>query len=169
MSGTYTYSLLKLPEAVDVIERSDGLSFPYDPANSNLAAYQAWVNAGNKPASLMPSSAVLNALALLAAGLAVTSTATPALNGTYMVSGVAGEGLQAEYNAILQNAVLAQNETFADGTTSLNWPDKTGTGHTFTIAQFKTLISAVSLFVSQCAQYASGLTATLPAATATIP
>lgn len=102
---------------------------------------------------------------LLNQGLAITSTATPALNGTYLVNDLAGEGIQAEVNALW----ISNSETFADGTASLDWPDRAGTGHTFTVAQFKTFANACALFVAQCVQYSAGLTTTAPANTATIP
>ncbi len=40
--------MYKLTEFTSVI-RSDGVSFPADPANTDYAAYLAWVNAGNTP------------------------------------------------------------------------------------------------------------------------
>jgi len=103
---------------------------------------------------------------LLNGGLAVTSTATPALNGTYAVySGFAPEGMQGQANAL----ALSASASFADGSATLEWPDITGVGHSFTPAQFHSLVVACANFVSQCTQYAYGVITTPPAATATIP
>lgn len=166
MSGTasYTYSLMKSPSQCDLILRSDGMVIPPDPANPNFAAWQAWISAGNKPTVPVVPQAVKNATALLAGGLAVTSTSTPALNGTYRTDGLAMTGIEAEMNALW----ISNSATFADGSASLNWPDKSGASHTFSIAQFKELVTAISLFQAQCAQYAAGILTTAPANSATI-
>ena len=101
---------------------------------------------------------------LLTGGLIVTSTSTAALNGTYKCDGHMFSALQAEADSLALN-----NGTFVDGSTSVNWPDWSGASHTFTEAQFRTLINAINLFVVQCAQYAAGITSTPPLNTATIP
>jgi len=105
-----------------------------------------------------------NARTLLQIGLAVTSTSTPALNGTYVCSGLALSAIQAEMDSLTRNS-----GTFVDGTTTVSWPDKTGAAHSFTVAQFGSLINAVNLFVVQCYMYAAGLSATQPPTSATIP
>jgi hypothetical protein len=112
----------------------------------------------------MSASNRLNAMGILATGLAVTSTATPALNGTYLCTDDAITALQCQCDSLTRNS-----GTFVDGTTSVNWPDKTGAGHTFTVAQFGTLINAINLFVVQCYQYATGISTTPPTGSATIP
>jgi len=101
---------------------------------------------------------------LLTGGLAVTSTATPALNGTYECQGWALQAMQAEMDSLTRNSGV-----FVDGTTSVNWPDRAGTGHTFSVAQYGTLINAINQFVVQCFQYAEGITTTPPSGSATIP
>lgn len=168
MSGTtptYTYSLMQVPPAMQMILRSDGLVIPADPSNANFPAWQAWVNAGNRPPMVLPPTKLLDATAILSTGLTVTSTSTATLNSTYRADGLAWQALMAEMNALW----ISNNESFADGTTSVNWPDKSGAAHTFTIAQFKTLVTALSLFVVQCEQYAAGILTTTPSNTATIP
>jgi hypothetical protein len=103
-------------------------------------------------------------MALLEGGLTVTSTGTPALNGKYAATGhYIADWWQAEVNAVAMSGTA-----FADGTTTLNWPDMTGATHAFDVAQFKELVAAVSLFQAQCAQYGRGITTTPPADTATI-
>lgn len=106
-----------------------------------------------------------SAVELLAKGLQVSSTGTPALNGTYATDGTALEGIQAEANALILGGATP---IFADGSTSLQWADKGGAAHTFTPAQFLELVKAVNYFVASCAQYAAGVLTTAPTGTATI-
>jgi len=104
------------------------------------------------------------AIATMQKGLSVTSTATPALSGTYPVTGQELiNGLQAQISAILLD------NTFADGGAALAWPDIGGTTHSFDVAQFKTLASALLQFQAQWTAYAMGATTTAPPTTATIP
>jgi len=101
---------------------------------------------------------------LLETGLAVTSTATPALNGTYLCQHLALEAMQAEMDSLTRNSGV-----FVDGATTVSWPDKTNASHSFTVAQFGTLINAINQFVVACFQYEAGITTTPPTGTATIP
>lgn len=106
----------------------------------------------------------MSATTTFPATITITSTSTPALNGTYNVGErTNAAGLQAEINAV------ALNSTFADGSESLIWPDSKGTGHSFTVAQFKTFALAIALYQAQTAQYVAGVTSVAPANTATIP
>jgi len=113
--------------------------------------------------SVVPMTTAQN---LINAGLQVTSTATPALNGTYACDGYTMSGLQAEINAILFSGATP---VFSDGSTTLNWPDITKAGHSFDVAHFRSLAEAIGHFIPACTQYAVGLTATAPSNTATIP
>jgi hypothetical protein len=104
------------------------------------------------------------AAAALAAGLAITSTATASLDATYPADPNTVSYVNSELNAILLNG------TFADGATAIQWPDTTGALHTFTVAQFKTFAAALGTFVSgirKCVIGAVG--AALPSASDTIP
>jgi hypothetical protein len=99
-----------------------------------------------------------------AAGLAVTSTATPALNGTYPIDPATQAHMQAEVIAILLNG------TFADGTGTVVWADTGGEPHTFgSVGEFKVFASTIAAYVAALYKYASGILTTLPTATATIP
>jgi len=45
-----TYKLLPPnPNGLDSVFRSDGWSIPFDPANTDFAAYLQWVEQGNSP------------------------------------------------------------------------------------------------------------------------
>lgn len=98
-------------------------------------------------------------------GLAVTSTSTSSLNGTYACDSLTQQAMQAECNAML---LSGESDTFADGSTSLNWPDKSGATHAFNPTQFHNLVVAISNFVVGCFQYGHGVTSTPPATSATI-
>jgi len=116
------------------------------------------------PTTGTASPAFLVANHLLTTGLSVTSTATPALNGTYACQGWALEAMQAEMDSLTRNSGV-----FVDGSTTVNWPDKTGAGHAFSVAQYGTLINAINQFVVQCFQYSEGVATTAPSGQATIP
>lgn len=133
---------------------------------SGVAPAQGWTYDGKTfapppppPEPTLPQQAA----ALLGTGLAITSTATPALNATYPATPAVQQQVIAEVTSILLNG------TFADGTSTIEWPDVTGVGHAFTVAQFKALASAIAAFVSGCVKCLNGQSTTLPSATATIP
>ncbi|HQU16614.1 MAG TPA: hypothetical protein PLO69_11005 [Gammaproteobacteria bacterium] len=89
--------------------------------------------------TLTPAQAAAAAYAaFIAAGLTVTSTATPALNGVYAIDPGTQSEMQVEANFIAQFA------EFTNGTTSnLVWPLANGTLVTFpTTASFLALVKA---------------------------
>ena len=52
MTMTYTYQLIApIGDATEVtcVRRSDGWAIPFDPANTDYAAYLEWLAAGNTP------------------------------------------------------------------------------------------------------------------------
>ena len=105
------------------------------------------------------------AAALLSGTVTVTSASTPSLNGTYTITATDQAHLDAEITSILLNGI------FADGTSTVEWPD-TATppvNHAFTVAQFKTLASAIAAFVAACAKCINGVSATLPSNQLSIP
>jgi hypothetical protein len=133
---------------------------------SGVAPAQGWTYDGKTfaPPPPPPSPTLAQqAAALLAGGLAVTSTATPALNATYPTTQAVQQQVIAEITSILLNGA------FADGASTIEWPDVTGIGHAFDVAQFKALASVIAAFVSNCIKCMNGQSATLPSATATIP
>jgi hypothetical protein len=104
------------------------------------------------------------AAAAISAGLTVTSTSNPALNGTYACDATAQSHLMAEMIALLNSS----GATFADGTASIVWPNITGSLHTYTPAQFQPLALAIGAYVSALYKCINGVLATLPPAAVTI-
>jgi hypothetical protein len=99
---------------------------------------------------------VQQAATMLATGCQVASTGTPALNGTYPTDAISQQHVQAEITSILLNG------TFADGTSEIEWLDASGVPHAFSVAQFKTLATALGTFVSGVLKVINGQSATLP-------
>lgn len=120
----------------------------------------AW--AFSAPAAPASPTLAQQAAALLAAGCAITSTSTPTLSGTYACDTLSQQHVQAEVTSILLNG------TFADGTTSAVWLDAADAPHTFTIAEFKALATALAAFVSGCLKVVNGQSTTLPTQPSTI-
>jgi hypothetical protein len=130
---------------------------------SDASTYQAWLAAGNLPTTILcdgelanvlldigaPSGAAIAAGATSLGGLtpvdkiavvtvmgcAITSTATPALNGTYAIDPPSQQAITSE---VLYVQVTASQGAakFTNGQTTKGWPDATGAPHTFTTAQF---------------------------------
>lgn len=141
--------------------------------------YVAWLAAGGRataidsevslqvvfaewfPAGWAPTSAQ-KATAALGAGVALVSTGTPALNGTYAIDGESRSDMMAEMVALLANGV------FTDGTATLAYADTAGAMHTFDVAQFKAFATAVGSYVGALKAIAKTNTGTLPATTLTI-
>jgi hypothetical protein len=114
--------------------------------------------------SALPSAQAAQNLysAAIAAGLAVVSTATPALNGTYSVAPTAA----ANITAIMAGAAAGLGLP-GSGTTFV-YMDASGSPHTFTAAQFSTLAVAVRDYVYALDMFAAGV-APQPVAAVTIP
>lgn len=101
-------------------------------------------------------------------GLTITSTGTPALNGVYPIDTLFMLALHQE-----ELCLLATTTEFCNLQTTRSIPDITGTMHTFNKTQFNNFLLAIgsyldSLIVAQL-QLSNGVSATLPAASATIP
>jgi hypothetical protein len=118
------------------------------------------------PPAPPPPTLAQQAVAMIAAGLTITSTATPALNGTYGCDAAAQQNIGNMYNLIQR----AGGNAFPGGLTSLPWADKSGTPHIFeSVSDFLAFETAIGDFVLQCQLVAVTNAGTLPAATATIP
>lgn len=103
----------------------------------------------------------------LAAGLAVTSTGTPALSATYALDQVTLDQIR----ALASDAAVGFG--FPGGVSTFDYPDATGTPRTFTpiaIANlYKALRNYVALLNTTAAILAQGGEAEWPEAAATIP
>ncbi len=103
----------------------------------------------------------------IAAGIVVTSSGTPTLNGTYSVAPTA----QRNFASIA--AGIGSGQGLPHGVTTISWLDVQGAPHVFTAAQILDLAGAVRDYVYdlQIAQTAleAGVTATWPSSNVTIP
>jgi hypothetical protein len=100
--------------------------------------------------------------AALYAGIAIKSTSTPSLNGTYAVTPTA----QADITATITG--IAAGEGLPGGGSTFTFLDASGAPHTFTQAQFVALAAAIRNYVYALKLYAAGH-GSQPAARATIP
>lgn len=117
------------------------------------------------PAPTPPSAAQLlaaKAQTILAGTVAIASTSTPALDGSYTIT------VQDQQHIAVEVQSLMLNGTFADGTASVVWPDATGTLHTFDAAQFKAFATALGAFVAACIKCQIGTSTALPSNALTI-
>lgn len=110
-----------------------------------------------------PPSLADQAAALLAGGLAVTCTGTPARSATYPCDAATQQEIVAEMVSILANGC------FADGESTIQWPDSGGVSHGFDIDGFKALATAIGAFTQPVLRIMRTNVGSLPAATATIP
>jgi hypothetical protein len=157
-TGLFDYSAA-LPAAGDLLELTA------DQWNARLTGL--WAVSSGVLVAYTPPAPVLTipqqAMALQAAGLAVTSTGAPSLNATYPCDAVTGQQVNAEVTSLLLN------DAFTDGNTTIPWLDMNSTAHTFSIAQYKSLATAIAAFVTGCIRCINEQSTTLPSNTATIP
>ncbi len=116
------------------------------------------------PALTSKQQLAQQAQALIAGGLAVTSTATPSLSGTYATNTAA----QANMLGIV--SYINANDKFPGSAGTLTWYDTSGQPHIFsTIFEFMALYTAGLDFVMDCQLVVDAGSGILPAATASIP
>ena len=129
----------------------------------DIAIKDNWTEVtGNWPPPPPPLTLAQQAAVLLTGTVAITSTSTTSLSGDYTVTQADQNHLMAEIQSIMLN------NTFADGASTVSWPDSSGNLHTFTIAEFKTFAMALGSFVAACYKCITGATTTLPPTTLTI-
>ena len=77
----------------------------------------------------------------IAAGVNITSTGTPSLNGTYALD------LNTRSNVTAEQVYIATNSTFTNGGTTRAWPDAVGAFHTFpSTTEFTAFATAVAKY-----------------------
>jgi hypothetical protein len=137
------------------------------------ATYLAWIAANNAPTAIGAAADLADVMLTqwlpptLRAGVAVLSTATPALNGTYTLDPGAPSSLPG-LNAITSISTgIAAGKALPGGGTTFNYADVTGTPHAFTAANFLNFAAALESYVYALTQavgfLVSGGTTTLPA------
>lgn len=127
-------------------------------------SYVSGVFSPPPPPTLSPQQIIQNAVvSALAAGITITSTSTPAVNGTYACDGSTTSDINAEITSILLNS------TFADGSSTISWPDTSGALHVFPSTDvFKSFATALASYVSNVRKYAVGVNQSLPSNSITI-
>lgn len=108
-----------------------------------------------------PPTLADQANAMLAAGIQVVSTGTPALSGTYACDSVT---LSRAGNLL---AAIAAGLAIPGGV--IPWADINGAPHVFTPDQFKNFSAALLAFEMQLAPLSAGAPGTLPTLPVTIP
>lgn len=127
-----------------VLRNVDHVFIPKDTNNVDWQAYLAWTN-GNTPDPYVPPppSPQQQFTNALSSGLILTFSTTTTLSATYAIDAQTQANLTAEMVSILVNG------TFGTGQTTRYWPDLSGQYHEVTIAQFKELATAITLYVNQ--------------------
>lgn len=138
---------------------ADGtLVFGSDMSAAQISSVEA-VYAAHDPSAVPLAE---QAKAAMVGGLAIVSTATPALNGTYAVDRLS------QMDVIAIETSLSAGKGFPGGAATFNYPDASGAMHSFSEANFTDFAAAVRDFVYGCNAVIAGSSTTLPASTVTI-
>lgn len=136
-----TYGVLDGNNAVENVIVSDGAGTPVcavPPCSlvplANLSAQQLGPWATPAPTPATPEQ--IYALAV-SKGIAIVSTSTPSLNGTYAIDGAAVQNISGVYSGI------KDGDGLPGGGTSFNYPDASGAMHGFTATTFPPFARAV--------------------------
>ncbi|MGB8840764.1 MAG: hypothetical protein WCC64_06810 [Aliidongia sp.] len=137
------------------------------------ATYTAWLAAGNRATNIGSAAELVQVMQqqavplLQASGVAIISTSTPSLSGTYAIDPVSLANLTALSTGI------AAGKPLPGGGTTFNYADIAGVQHAFTAAAFLNLAAAIESYVydfdQALAALIAGQAATIPAAPLTIP
>lgn len=123
---------------------------PYVPTGAEIAAQQA---------AAAQAALMLQANAALDAGIAIKSTSTPALNGTYAVDRLS------QMDIIAIETSLNAGKGFPGGSSTFSYPDVGGVPHTFTEANFTNFAAAIRDYVYGLKSVMNGASTNLPTAT----
>lgn len=105
---------------------------------------------------LAAAALVESAYAALNAGLTVSSTETPALNGTYAVDQLS------QMDIVAIETSLNAGKGFPGGMSPFSYPDATGAMHSFSEADFTDFAAAVRDFVYGCRAVIGGTSTAVP-------
>lgn len=135
-------------------------------------AYLAWVAAGRRPTPIDSAASLYDVLlaqwapAAQSAGVQVTSTGTPALNGTYDI-----DDKSVAYITALSTGIAA-GKPLPGGGTTFNYPDASNVMRAFSSADFLNFAAAVEGFIYNFEQslliLLNGGSATMPTPALTI-
>lgn len=142
-------SLVLVPDALDL---TVAVGWKYHPHK----------NFFEPPGGIPPVQPSDQAQQMLHAGLTIVSESRAAVDGTYDCS-------MASQVAILAEVVsLMNNKTFADGSTTLQWPDLSGTEHPFSPAVFIEFSTVMGRFISTLVKIRRTNTGSFPSSTTNI-
>jgi hypothetical protein len=140
-------------------DAAGNLYFYEDTPSAVESAVEA-VYAAHDPSKQPPPTVGADALA---AGLTITSTGTPALNGTYSCDALS------QTDVVAIEASLNAGKGFpGGGGSTFNYPDASGVMHSFSETNFTNFAAAVRDFVYGCKSVIAGTSTTLPASSVTI-
>ncbi|WDD94657.1 hypothetical protein Bsp3421_004791 [Burkholderia sp. FERM BP-3421] len=105
---------------------------------------------------------LLSAQSMFSAGIAISSTSTPALNGTYACDQLS------QMDIIAIETSINAGKGFPGGATTFNYPDVSGVMHAFSEANFTNFAAAVRNYVYALKSVIAGVSTTLPSSTAEI-
>jgi hypothetical protein len=128
-----------------------------------LTAAQIAAQAATAETPPAPAQAAATAFA---AGIVLTSLATPSLNGTYALD----QASQNHVNATISSILL--NGTFPGGGSTIAWVDASRATHTFpSVAEFRSFATAYTDYIAAVSLYAesNGAVGALPSNQITIP
>jgi hypothetical protein len=158
---------------IAVTQDANGNDMPVTPFPPNYTGitcdgtnYTVYMPGDTLPTPTPVPAEVLAAEAQLVAGVVLTSTGTPALNGTYGTD----DQTQTDINAIITFIIV--NQTFPGGGTVLPFPDASGDLHVFpSIASFQAFATAYANYLAEIQIFikSNGADGSLPSSQITIP
>lgn len=152
-----------LPPASDLLEVTPA-QWTQHIADLRLSSFT--IQAGALVYAVVPPPAptlAQQAQAALLAGVQVTSTSTPALNGTYNID------VSAQAKIAATSAYILRNGSFYKGQTTLPWVDAAGAPHVFpSTTIFQDFATAVGDYVYELDMIVTSGTGTLPSSSITI-
>lgn len=138
-----------------------------DISSASPAPAPGWSYSGGTftaPAASPAPTLVQQAQAALFAGVAITSTGTPALNGTYAVDSIT------QHKIAAVSVYILVNSKFPGGASSYAWPDVSGALHNFpSTAEWQSFATAVADYVAELDLIIVTGTGSLPAAPPPLP